>query len=424
MSIKNKAADFLELENPGYHGLAMVAGILFLSCSIPLDDKINVIAMISFGALWIIYQAFSREILCSAFDFKMLLLPALLLIPASGLFWTYHVDETWKSIEKEVSFAGFPFAFWTIRSLLSAKVIRLTAYAFILPVIFAGVHYVVSFYSLPTYTQDDIHLLNELSLYNRTYLSMHLAFTILFLFMEAVRVKGSKLMLGVVLVLLVLSVMSIITIASRMGIVELVVGVFVLLVMRASSISKRKRILAFSVFLLLIVSAGAFVPSLRGRVMDIVEGGLTYDPKNANAQTQSGLNLRLIKWTCATEIISEHPLRGVTVGDAKYHLNDCYRSKRFWGHNMSFNAHNQYLHYGLSFGIPGILIFLLVLFVPMRLAIQHRNMMLLLLMVIIVIASLTEVVLARQKAIMFFSLFFVLGMLPHLKNREKKGTTD
>ena len=160
------------------------------------------------------------------------------------------------------------------------------------------------------------------------------------------------------------------------------------------------------------------VPTLRGRVSELIAGGFEFEAGNPTKQT--GLTIRLVKWNCAWEIIQENPITGVTVGDSKFLLSECYKRKKFWGYNSNFNAHNQYLHYMLISGLGGLLVYLLVLGVPLRLALKHRDAMLLVLIVIIAVVSVTEVIMARQKAIMFVSLFYSLALLPYLKPIKRR----
>lgn len=426
MSIRSKIGAALGIEDIRIHELCMVAALLFLSFSIPMSYKTNVYAMVAFGTIWIVYQAISRELFRMAYDWKMVLLPLLFLMPATGLLWTYHVDANLYIVQKVISFVAFPVGIFTIRKLLTGEVIRLVNYVFILPVLYAGVYYVVRFYTLPDgYDKDDIHLLNSLTRYNRTYLAMHLAYAILFLVTEVYRLWHQKRSYLVLLVAgIVIAAMGIITIASRMSLFGLIIGVGFFLFYRRNEVAAKVRVAVLAGIVVVMAAAVVLVPTLRGRVMDIVEGGWKLE-HGANAkESQSGLTLRIEKWRCAVEIIGNHPFTGVSAGDTKYYLNECYRKNGFWGYHQNFNAHNQYLHYGLMVGVPGILVYLFVLFFPFRLALRDQNVLLLLLILLIAIVSVSEALMTRQKAIMFFSLFYCLGMLPYFRTKKAQDKTQ
>lgn len=73
-----------------------------------------------------------------------------------------------------------------------------------------------------------------------------------------------------------------------------------------------------------------------------------------------------------------------------------------------YNTHNEYLNQWLSFGILGILLFMVVLGIQYRKAIQQKNTLYLFLLIILSITFLTENVLSRQQGVVFYAVFTAL----------------
>ena len=60
-------------------------------------------------------------------------------------------------------------------------------------------------------------------------------------------------------------------------------------------------LLLFAGMAILLLLMILIVPSLNNRVMEVVEGGLTFEHNNQVKQTS--LTLRLEKWRCATQFL-------------------------------------------------------------------------------------------------------------------------
>ena len=105
--------------------------------------------------------------------------------------------------------------------------------------------------------------------------------------------------------------------------------------------------------LFMVVLAAGFFMSPAADVVKTrwqeISSGQDYN-LDASEQTGSG---RLVLWKRALELIAERPLTGVGMGDAAVAL-----GMRF--HNWH-TAHNSYLQAGLELGVPGLVVYLLLL---------------------------------------------------------------
>jgi len=118
----------------------------------------------------------------------------------------------------------------------------------------------------------------------------------------------------------------------------------------------------------------------------------------------NGLNLRLALWSIGWDIIEEYPLLGVGTGDygpafdiRKEEVNFIYAQK------MKFGVHNQYLYTWISFGIIGLLIFLISLLYPSFLAFKSNNYVFVAIVFIFILAFMTENVLNRFWGVYIYS---------------------
>jgi len=86
---------------------------------------------------------------------------------------------------------------------------------------------------------------------------------------------------------------------------------------------------------------------------------------------------------------------------------------------LKLNAHNQFLETQLTWGIPGTVLLILMLFAP---AIRRWNVysrpLYVTFLIILITAFLFESVLVRQWGIMFYSVFYLFQITQSAENKE------
>lgn len=139
--------------------------------------------------------------------------------------------------------------------------------------------------------------------------------------------------------------------------------------------------------------------------------------------TSNTLELRLIKWYCALQIVKEHPIIGVGTGDYKDELNKMYRSIEFKkGMVYGYNTHNQYLEEFIKFGTVGGLFFLFFIGYILKDAIVKKNSLLFLTALTVAAFLLIESAFSRQHGVIFFCFFVpVLYIYHNLLETHKKS---
>ncbi len=128
---------------------------------------------------------------------------------------------------------------------------------------------------------------------------------------------------------------------------------------------------------------------------------------NAGNITDNSVNIRKLIWATDTNMLEHYWLTGIGPGRMldllhyRYFFHSIYSG--YWlGY---FDPHNQYLYDWLTFGIIGIVLLLVVLFVQFRRAIVFKNRLYLYLLIIISVTFFTESLLARQLGVLFYSAF-------------------
>jgi O-antigen ligase len=93
------------------------------------------------------------------------------------------------------------------------------------------------------------------------------------------------------------------------------------------------------------------------------------------AEQWNGANIRLAVWHCGWELVKQHPVFGVQLGDKVDLMMDTYKAKKFdFAYETRRNMHNNYLDVLVTFGFAGLLLFLWAfLFEPLRQCIRHKD---------------------------------------------------
>jgi len=157
--------------------------------------------------------------------------------------------------------------------------------------------------------------------------------------------------------------------ASRITIIGLYCGLFVIAL--AYMIKKRKLrrglllILALvGVFFLLV----HWFPKTMDKFKELTYTSYQFDARpveshqsgRVNPEQWNGMNIRLAVWKCAWELVERHWVFGIPLGDKQERLMGVYRSKQFdFAISTHRNMHNTYLDVLCTFGIVGLIVFVL-----------------------------------------------------------------
>ncbi|GEM_PF-1950194 len=126
----------------------------------------------------------------------------------------------------------------------------------------------------------------------------------------------------------------------------------------------------------------------------------------------NGVTLRLAEWHCAWDVIEDHIITGVGLGDAKDQLLQSYEQNRFVvGLRRQFNCHNQYLESWLGAGLPAFILLALFLVYLLLHAYRQKDGLLAMVALYFFLSMLTESMLIRHKAVTLFNVLLPILLL-------------
>lgn len=406
-----------------------------------LDNKISYY-LLAFFLIGLPFEHFFSEILLTCFSVHTLIqlkkdkLPQLknkaVLIISSIFFlnlitiiYSNYPSEGFKEVEHQLGILLFPVC-------LSVTNINLSKYQFSLLKIFAitctitiiylyiDAFYVIHYFHLPLFSIVSKQFINQkfsapIELH-ATYLSMYVSLSIcifLYLFFRAPVFKNLQYVLFTIILFT-----GLIQLSSRAVFISLVI--IVIFPIPALLMHGKKRLL-FSVvsFLafLLIVLAITNIDSFKERYISEFENDLT-----ENGVTPDLSKTRMDRWNLEMRIISKSPFLGYGGGSEKYILkNEYFENKFYLSYLLELNSHNQYLSFWIKSGIPGLLLYLYILYFGFNSAKKNKDFLLVSFLILIAIVSISENILDVNKGIFFYSFFLSFFLLSTSKENSSSS---
>jgi len=125
-----------------------------------------------------------------------------------------------------------------------------------------------------------------------------------------------------------------------------------------------------------------------------------------DTKEDNSTSIRYNLWKIAADLISEHPVIGVGIGDIKEELVKKYEEYHYeYGIINKISPHNQFLHTAVILGLVGVLLLVYMLASAFLLAWRNGDWIYVLFIVIITLNAITESILERQAGILFFVFF-------------------
>jgi len=243
-----------------------------------------------------------------------------------------------------------------------------------------------------------------------TYLSMKVIWALLLIAFFMYR-SMRKLLVGFTFFLFTVIIFLL---ASKAGIIILTIIILWLLF---SYINKKIRKDFFRYLIFLFITSAIFISAFRiAREISRINIFIN-QLKSGFSQSEvnwKNLDQRTREWYCAIQLIKEKPIFGHGIEKVEDRMVEEYLKNR-WVEEASlrYNAHNQFLETQMTYGIPGTLSLLWMLFTPIifrkrlmypKLATAFVLMMTFFLMF--------ESMFVRQWGIMFFTLFYCILVIP------------
>jgi O-antigen ligase len=178
----------------------------------------------------------------------------------------------------------------------------------------------------------------------------------------------------------------------------------------------RKKLLYFITSLaisLLVIVTITQISSLKKRYISDLQNDLS-DYTNPGDQSES----RMLRWELEWQLIQQSPLIGYGTGAEINILKNRYFENKFYkSYLVELNAHSQYLSFLIKAGIPGLLLFLYVLYYGFASAIKGKDFIFLSFMIILSIVSVSENILDLNKGVFFYAFFYSLLLITTSKRK-------
>lgn len=334
------------------------------------------------------------------------------------MFWTSNIPQGWKGIEIKFSLLAFPIFFPLIfRSNQINKKLAINALTT------SAVVYALLSFSRALFLYSDSHnpeqfynvdlgfrIFQEGPFVHPTYVSFY--YLVLVLIWGKKLIGSSSSIMNVSTIgnigLIILFIGFIFFSSSKAGILGLGIAIFYLLAFYA--IKKKKVVQASLLFLgfLLVSLVGIYNSSLKLRFEQAYQE-LTKENSEPGSYLMS-TGARIWIWKATSQIIQEHPVIGVGVGDIRDELTKKYKEIGIVTiQDSGFDSHQQYLQTFASLGIIGLLSLLFVFFQFFKEGIRNKNFYLFGFGLLYLFFGFTESMLETQAGIVFFTfcaLFF------------------
>jgi O-antigen ligase len=385
--------------------------LVFFAAVLPFDRLYSELALISLLIHTLIYLR--KE------NLRGMMQPSFL-IGTAGIYlltclWTIgspYQQQAFFEWEIQLAFLLFPIIFSVNPiDLQKARAIIFPAMGFSCTVtilyLYAAAFRVIFFYHLPaTAIFSDAFINHNFSLpigLHATYFSLYIGLSLMAFLLRVLYSKEKTLR---VLFICSIPVMAagLIQLSSKS---VLIAVCLLLLFVLPLQLARRKRIVFLTGSLLIGVILAGLVSvnsSFRNRYLRDFLSDLSLTVQNPQQ-----LAPRAVRWQTGWELIKTAPFAGHGSGSEIALLKEGYFQHHLYNAYINeLNVHNQYLSFLIKMGIPGLLVYLLVLVNAYRQAIRRKDLLFICFLVMISIVSFSENIFDVNKGIFFMAFFFTL----------------
>ena len=385
--------------------------LLFLySLFLPLRNDIS--GVILFLLIFICLLEFKKtmSIIKQSIKNKFLILfVSLFLLHIVGLIHTTNFNYAFKDIDIKLPLLIFPFLI--VGRKIEMKTIYFILNGFVIGCLIGSLGAFYNAIQLFLKTDNISEMLYEgmQFMMHSSYFALYLTFSIgyLFLRLDNKNLFSKKNILS--FLLLFFFVLVVIFLNSRAGILGLVISFFFFMIYVI--IEKKEKLFYFFISILLAISLFIFSSSVElfNRFKPINSEETFLAITSDSVSNINTMDLRMAIFTVGIKLFKENPIFGHGTGDINDVLINGYNKEGFIkGYNRKYNCHNQFLQFLLAFGLIGLLIFLVVLFLPTAYAFSVKNYLYIFFILILCFNFLFEAILETKAGVEFYAFFNVL----------------
>lgn len=239
-----------------------------------------------------------------------------------------------------------------------------------------------------------------------SYFALYLAFATLAAFYLAIILKGKKIKLALILVIVWFSIFQLF-LATRIGyIIQFMVFIYM-----AYYLLKEKQKQYLSIGLSVLFLTLSIFLSRQSRFRETITQVKFLFSENSSIGANN-IDQRILIWNSTKDLIKENPIIGTGIGDFKTELLKVYKYREYSELNHGkYNAHNQYLEAFGSGGIIGLSLMLCFFILPMIYFVKYKKWFAVGLVLIVLTNLLFESMLSRLQGIVFIVFFVFVHLL-------------
>ncbi len=389
----------------------------------PFTRLINSYAIVFLAIAWFLEGGFPAKLAVAWRRPLVLVFACFYLWHCVGMFYTTNISEGFGDLEQKSFLFILPVILGTSISLEARD--KILALNFFVSGCFLATLLSLTNAAYQFQTTGDPEIFYYLELakfvnFHPPYFGLYVAFSILIVIdaLYKERTGGDARRKFLLVVLVVYFFCFLLLLSARMATIFLFLA-FAVTIFRF--FYKQERAWIAVVIFLAMAVLSTLIVSRSEQLRDRIIKPLTSDVSVISGGGETGLSIRLVKWSCSLEGFFEAPFLGVGTGDVLDYLFKCYERKNFWGMHEQYlyNSHNQYLQSALGLGVPGLLAFLLCLAVPLFDAYRKKERLFVALIALFAFCSLTESLLERQWGVVFAAFFIPLFCFGNEKEKAE-----
>ena len=374
----------------------MVALLALVAFFLPFKILVNLFIVLAF-ITWLFTNPFKKLFSKNKYTKVLIAILFFYLLHAIALLYTHNIGEGLFSLEIKISMLIFPLLFYT-------ESFSQQQYHFFLKTFIAGTLLCCLLClgrAIFVYLQtNESHFYYEgFSWFQHpSYLSMYVTFCSIALLKNKL---FDKVKTGILIILFTVFVLFL---SSKTGV--LIHFILLMLCIASLFLKGRNYVKMGGIFMAGMLIFGIclfFIPTVKQRFSGVFNALETN--KIAKTSTES-TTVRILIWNEAIQIIKQHPIFGLSPGDANDVLYEGYRINGLTGaYERKLNAHSQYFQTTVGLGIIGLLSLLVLFIVPVFVS---REGVLLFFLLISGVNFLTESMLQTMAGCIFFGYFYAM----------------
>jgi O-antigen ligase len=409
----------VKLSSFSIHQAIFRTGLILITFTLPFYHiQLNSLLILLFSLNWLLDRTALRNLPKAISNALFLSFISFFFLHVAGMIYTHNFSAGTFAIERKLSFLALPLILFT-SPYLNKRTIHLALLSFVFSCLFITVYALVRTSMLDAegwkafhgYTGYDYRLaLWSFIVVHPTYFSIYLIFsiyTLIYFWLEK-KWLDSQTKRVVACLSIIIFLASLFLLISRLPLISFCLTIFAGF-LYFFFYSRRRLLAGLASIGLSLCFIAVFlwnIPSIRYRFQETIQTQYT-PPVGLNT---TSTNLRVAFLNCSKEILGEFWPFGVGTGDVQEHLNKCYQSNGYSKvlYIDTYNAHNQYIQTWLGLGIPGLISFLIILFVSFSHAFKNNNYLYIGFLILFMLCFLTESILESNKGIVFFVLISIL----------------